>query len=118
MKYDRIENTRRNVFFGMIFKAFGMIMPFLIRVVIIRTLGAEYTGLSSLFSSILTVLSVSELGFGSAIVFSMYKPIANDDFEKVNTLLSFYKKDNSNLARLFQAKEKIIGVVHTIFWPH
>ena len=52
----------------------------------------DYAGLNGLFSSVLMMLSISELGFGSALVYSMYKPIAEADDDKVCALLNFYKK--------------------------
>ena len=67
-------------------------MPFICRTVFIKVLGSEYLGLNSLFSSILQVLSISELGIGTAIVFSMYKPISEDDEDTLCALLNVYKK--------------------------
>ena len=67
-------------------------MPFITRTILIKVLGAEYLGLNSLFVSILQVLSISELGLGSAIVFSMYKPIAQDDNDTLCALLNVYRK--------------------------
>ena len=52
----------------------------------------EYVGLKGLFSSVLDLLNLFELGVGSAIVFSMYKPVAEDDLESVGALLALYKK--------------------------
>lgn len=92
MKLERSKNAIRNASFGIIEKCVGIILPFIVRTIFIRTLGAEYLGLNSLFTSILTVLNLTELGFSSAIVFSMYKPIAEDDDETINALLYFYKK--------------------------
>lgn len=92
MKLDRIKNTKKNIVFGAINKIVTLFFPFLIKTIIIKTIGIEYLGLNSLFASILQVLNLSELGFGSAIVFSMYKPIAEDDNEKICALLNFYKK--------------------------
>lgn len=66
-------------------------MPFAVRTVFIRVMGVEYLGLSSLFSSMLMVLNLAELGFSSAIVFHMYKPIAEDDPVTINALLHYYK---------------------------
>ena len=68
-----------------------MLFPFIIRTVIIKEIGMEYAGLNSLFNSILMVLSISELGFGSALVYSMYKPVAEKDEEKVCALLKLYR---------------------------
>lgn len=78
---ERTKNATRNIIWGTIEKIVTILMPFICRTVFIKVLGSEYLGLNSLFSSILQVLSISELGIGTAIVFSMYKPIAEDDNE-------------------------------------
>ena len=92
MILERAVNAKRNMVFGMINKIVAIICPFIVRTIFIIYLGVEYLGLNSLFSSILMVLSLTESGFSSAIVFSMYKPIAENDIDTINALLSFYKK--------------------------
>jgi len=92
MKIDRVKNAKKNVVFGILYKAVLIIMPFITRTVIQYTIGTEYLGLNSLLKSILSVLSLSELGFSSAIVYSMYKPVAEDDYETLCSLLNFYRK--------------------------
>lgn len=92
MKIERIKNSKRNVIFGLINKAVLLIFPFIIRSVIIRLLGADYMGLGSLFTSILSVLNLAELGLGSAMVFNMYKPLAEDDMVTIRAILNLYKK--------------------------
>lgn len=92
MRISRFRNSIRNAVFGMINKLLSIIMPFIVRTVFIRTLGVEYLGLNSLFTSILTVLNLTELGFSSAVVFCMYKPVAEDDDDTINALLAFYRK--------------------------
>lgn len=92
MKIERTKNASRNIVWGVIEKIGAILLPFITRSVMIKELGAEYLGLSSLFTSILSVLSISELGFGTAIVFSMYKPIAEDDNETLCALLNVYRK--------------------------
>ncbi|MDY6310998.1 MAG: polysaccharide biosynthesis protein [Cyanobacteriota bacterium] len=92
MQFNRTKNVKRNSVWGLISKIVGLLLPFAVRTVLIYSLGSEYLGLGSLFSSILTVLNLSELGVGSAIVFSMYKPLADDDEETVCALMNFYKK--------------------------
>jgi hypothetical protein len=67
-------------------------MPFITRTVILYILGTEYLGLSSLFSSLLSFLSLAELGVSNALVYSMYKPIAEEDEETVCALLALYRK--------------------------
>ncbi|WP_027293874.1 lipopolysaccharide biosynthesis protein [Robinsoniella sp. KNHs210] len=92
MKIERTENAVRNILWGVIEKISVLLLPFITRTVMIKVLGAEYVGLNSLFTSILQVLSISELGIGTAIVFSMYKPIAEDEKDMLCALLNAYKK--------------------------
>ena len=80
---SRTVNTTRNLFWGIIAKIVEIIMPFISRTAMIYVLGMRYVGLNSLFTSILGVLSLAELGFGSALVFSMYKPMAENDVKTV-----------------------------------
>lgn len=91
MKVERTKNSIRNVIWGFVNKIVALIFPFVIRTAIIYVLGSEYLGLSSLFTSILQVLSLAELGFASAIVYSMYEPIAKDDKETICALMKLYK---------------------------
>lgn len=60
---NKLKNARRNIFFGFINRIISLFCPFIIRTIIIWKLGMEYVGLSSLFTSILQVLSLTELGF-------------------------------------------------------
>lgn len=68
-----------------------LVMEFVLRTVLIKTLGIEYGGISSLFTDILQVLSLMELGLGSAIIFALYKPLAEKNYSKINALMRFYK---------------------------
>lgn len=92
MIIERTKNTLRNSFWGFVNKVVMLFFPFIIRTIIIKTLGTEYAGLHSLFTSIISVLSLAELGFGSAIIYSMYKPIADNDNEAICALMNLYKK--------------------------
>ena len=69
-----------------------IVIGFILRTVFIKILGDEYLGLNGLFSNILTMLSLAELGIGTAIVFSLYKPIAEKDQEQMIALMNFYRK--------------------------
>lgn len=91
MKLDFARNTRRNVVASMMNKCVGLVFPFLNRTLFLWLLGPEYLGLNGLFLSILGVLSLAELGFGTAVVCSMYKPVADDDQELVCAYLRFYR---------------------------
>ncbi len=91
MKLERSKNTARNVVFGFITRIYALFVPFLMRTALIYCLGMQYVGLNSLFSSVLSVLNLAELGVGSALIFSMYEPLANDDTEKICALMQLYK---------------------------
>lgn len=92
MKIDVKRNAKRNIIFGFVNKIVLLFFPFFIKSFINTYLGAEYLGLNSLFASILSVLSLTELGISSALVYHMYKPIAEDDTKKICALLNFYRK--------------------------
>lgn len=89
---NRTTNVVRNLTWGFFNKIIMVIAPFLTRTVMIYTLGSMYVGLNGLFTSILQVLNLTELGINSAIVFSMYKPLAVNDREQICALMNFYRK--------------------------
>ena len=91
MQLDKTKNTLRNAFWGFFNQIIQNLLPFFTRTLLIKLLGEQYLGLSSLFTSILQILNLAEAGFSQAIVFSMYKPIADDDDEKICALLSLYR---------------------------
>lgn len=91
MKIERTKNAARNIVFGIILKLYQILMPFLMRTAMIYFLGVEYLGLNSLFTSILQVLNLAELGIGNAMVYSMYKPIAEDDRTTICALMKLYR---------------------------
>ena len=90
-KIERTKNATRNIIFGIILKVYQIFMPFMLRTAMIYFMGVQYLGLSSLFSSVLQVLNLAELGVGSAMVYSMYKPIAEDESTKICALMKLYK---------------------------
>ncbi len=87
----RTYNSLRNVKVNLIGQILYNVFRFVCRTVFVYTLGEEYLGISSLYSNILTLLSVSELGFASAVTFSLYRPLAEDDKEKIKSIMCFYK---------------------------
>lgn len=89
---DRTKNAKRNIIFGLINKFFSICIPFLTRTFLIKTIGSEYLGIDSLFVSILQILNLSELGFSSAVIYCMYKPMAENDQPTICALLNFIKK--------------------------
>ena len=100
MRQGRTFFSSRNIIFGICLKAYQTLLPFVIRTVMIRYMGMEYTGIGSLFASILSVLNLAELGVGSAMVYSMYKPIAEDDNVTICALM-----------KLYQTYYRVIGLV-------
>ena len=91
MKLDFAENTKRNIAAGAVARGIALLFPFLNRTLFLWLLGPQYLGLNGLFTSLLGVLMLAELGFGTAVVCSMYKPIAADDRELVCAYLRFYR---------------------------
>lgn len=92
MRFARTKNTLRNIAFGSINRIINIILPFISRTVVLYVMGTQYLGLSSLFSSILSFLSLAELGIGGAMIYSMYKPIAENDFDMIRALLNLYRR--------------------------
>lgn len=88
----RLNTAANNIIVGTINHIFMLVFPFIVRAILIRKLGIEYLGISTLFSSILGVLSLADLGFSSAAVFFMYTPTVEKNQKEINALLSFYKK--------------------------
>ncbi len=87
----RAEKSVRNIVVGAINTIVWIGFPFVFRTIIIYVLGKEYLGLNNLFSSILEVLNVVDIGLGNAIQASIYKPIANKEYDKVSALLKLYR---------------------------
>ena len=88
----RTANVKRNIIYGMAQIAVSRILPFCIRTIVIYRFGIEYLGLSGLFTSVFSTLSLMELGFGTAIVYSMYKPVAEGDTGLICAYLKYYRK--------------------------
>lgn len=88
----RTKNSIKNGMVSIILSFITIILGLISQSIFIKTLGTEYVGIKGLFSNILSMLALAELGFGSAIVYNLYKPIANNDFETIRSLTLFYKK--------------------------
>lgn len=91
MSETRTKNSVLNVVSGLIYQIVVLVLAFVSRTLFIRYLGIEYLGVNGLFTNILSVLSLADLGIGSAIVYSMYKPIAENDTTKIAALSNYYK---------------------------
>ncbi len=113
MRYNRTKNATRNIVFSLTQRIYGIVVPFLIRTVFIHTLGPQYLGLDSLFISVLQMLNLTELGVGTAMVYSMYKPLAEDDIDTVCALMGLYKK----YYRIIGLVVLVLGLAITPFIP-
>ena len=98
MKSSRTKNTILNAIGGMAVKMFGFVSTFITRTVFLYILGIEYAGVSSVFSNVLTVLSFAELGIGTAIIYALYRPIAENDEAQISRLMNVYRKIYSMIA--------------------
>jgi O-antigen/teichoic acid export membrane protein len=110
MKNERAKNAKRNIIWGTISKIVMLLIPFIVRTIMLKTLGEQYLGLNSLFISILQVLSLTDLGFSSAIVYNMYKPIVEDDGALICALLNLYRK-------FYRIVGSVIGVIGLCLLP-
>ena len=88
---SRIKNTARNMAFATISQVVTIVLNLFSRAIFVRVLGAEYMGLSGLFTNVLGLLSLAELGIGAAITYSLYAPIKNDDHELIKSYMRLYK---------------------------
>ena len=89
---NRVENSARNAMVGIVAQCIQMISTFVCRMIFVRCLNSEYLGVSGLFTNVLSMLSVAELGVGSAITFELYKVLAEDDQEQIASLMLLYRK--------------------------
>lgn len=88
----RSDNAIKNSITSTISSVIQMVIGFIAQAIFIRLLGTEYLGLNGLFTNVLGMLSFFELGIGSAIVYNLYKPIEENNKERIKTLMNFYKK--------------------------
>jgi O-antigen/teichoic acid export membrane protein len=89
---SRISNSVKNISFGLLTQGTQMVLGFVSRTIFIQYLAIEYLGVNGLFTSILTMLSLAELGISSAILYALYKPLAEKSEEKIAALIRFFKK--------------------------
>lgn len=90
--YNKTKNAARGIGAGLINRIVTLVLPFIVRTLLIKYIGIDYAGLNGLYSSLLEVLNIAELGFSGAVVYSMYKPIAENDEATVCALLNFYRR--------------------------
>ena len=88
---SRLGNTLRNFKFGAAAQLVVTLLGFVSRTVFIRVLGMEYSGVNGLYTSILDVLSLTELGLADVVIYSLYKPLAEGNTDRLAALMGYYK---------------------------
>lgn len=111
MNEGRTKKAITNMFMSFLNQFTSLILSFISRTIFIRVLGIELLGINGLFSDILGLLSMADLGFNTAMVYSFYKPIAENDNKKISALINFYK----NIYRIIAISIAIIGIILTPF---
>ena len=107
---SRLRSSIKNLSTAIVGQIFGIIIGFLSRIIFLRYLNEEYLGLNSLFTNILTIFSLIELGIGPAMNFSLYKPLAEGNILQIKSLMVLYKK-----AYIFIGCT--IGIIGILFTP-
>lgn len=110
---DRVHRSIMNIKVGIIFYILSILLAFFSRKIFLDCLGAEFIGLTGMLMNIMSFLSVAELGIGTSIVFFLYKPLQEDDHEKINEIMSI-------LAYLYRCIGLVIGLgglFVSIFFP-
>lgn len=110
----RTQKSIKNSITTLIGNGISCIIAFFAQMIFIKTLGIEYLGLDGLFTNILTMFSIFELGIGNAIVYNLYKPVADKDYRKISALLNFYKKAYNIISIVIV----LIGITILPFIPH
>lgn len=88
----RVDNSIKNMKYNIFSQILNLLIQFVSRTFFIKILGNEYLGINGLFSNILTILSLADMGIGTVLIYSMYKPLAENNEEKMKALMNIYKK--------------------------
>lgn len=110
MSKSRSQNTILNIFFGYAAQLGTIVLSFIGRRIFLQYLSVDYLGINGLYSNILTVLSLAELGLDTAVVYSLYKPVADGNEALINSLLAYFK-------RIYFALAGIIFLIGTALVP-
>lgn len=102
----RTKNSIYNIIFALCLQGVTVVANFVIRTIMIRRLGMQATSLNGLFTEVLAALSMAEMGVGSAIVYNLYKPLAENDQKKVRQLMGLFK----SAYRIIAAATFLIGL--------
>lgn len=110
----RVKAAARNIIFGYIGNLTTQLLGFVLRTIFIQHLGQTLNGVNALYTGILSVLSMAELGIGTALNYSLYKPVIQKDYEKIKSYMLLYKK----AYRVIGLVVAVIGLAITPFLPY
>ncbi|MCX4306565.1 MAG: hypothetical protein OSJ69_12285 [Acetatifactor sp.] len=102
-----------NVMTSLLTNAIILITAFAVQKVLVDTMGSDYNGINGLFGSIISMMSLADLGIGTAIIYHMYRPVADKDQERINSLLRLYKRCYIGISGVVL----LIGVIVGFFLP-
>lgn len=112
---SRKRNSLKNVSYGLLVTIISVIVSFINRTYLVKFLGIEPLGLNGLFTEVITMMSLAELGIGMAITYSLYKPIHENNIEKINQLMSLFKSTYNIIASIvFALGIIILPFIHLI----
>lgn len=112
---SRTYNSVKNVSYGLVLAGINAIIGFVNRTFFVKYLGPEYLGLNGLFTEVIAVLSLAELGVGMAINYSLYRPIHENDTQRINQLMALFRKSyNIISAVILVAGLLVLPFVHLI----
>lgn len=110
---ERVHRSVMNIKVGMLFYILSLFLAFFSRKVFLDCLGAEFIGLTGMLANIMSFLSVAELGIGTSIVYFLYKPLQEDNHEKINEVMSML----AYLYRCIGFFIGTIGIIVSLFFP-
>ena len=114
-KESRTKNSIRNILFGLLSTAINVAVSFVVRTALVKSLGIENLSLNGLFNEIISMLSLVEMGTGMAIIYSLYKPISENDEKKISQLMGLYRKAYHTIAiAIFIIGTAIMPFVHLL----
>ena len=109
---QRTKQSIKNASFSIVCQVIQQLLKVVVRIIFIRVIGQEYLGLNSVFTDILTALQLVELGVGPAMAYSLYRPLAENNIEKVKALMHLFKKAYRTIGTIIL----FIGVGFTPFY--
>ena len=92
MEKSRVSKSLKNTMFGLVGIICSLVVSFATKSIFVRLLGAEYNGVNGLFTNILQVLNLAELGFATSISYALYKPLKAGDERTTAALMSYFAK--------------------------